>query len=77
MAPETFESTLRHFQRRTPFRSFSVELLSGSRIQIDHPEALIYRGGVAVYIAFDGQLTIFDHEGVNALSDESLDPAST
>jgi len=52
-------------QRRTPFRSFTVELVSGDRIQVDHPEALILRGGEAVFVSSDGVPTLFDHESVS------------
>ncbi len=65
MKAETFEKTLRGFTQRMPFRPFTVELINGRQFAIEHPEALVVRSGVAVYIALDGALTIFDHEGVN------------
>ena len=49
------------------FESFAVELTSGGRIIVDHPEAMVVRGGLAVYIAPDGTPTLFDHEGVSRL----------
>ena len=67
MESNSFERSLRAFARRTPFRSFTVELVSGTRVEVDHPEALVFRGGVAVYIAPDGTPTLFDHEGVSQL----------
>lgn len=69
MTAENFDRTLRAFQRRTPFRSFTVELVSGSRFQVEHPEALILRGGVAVHVATNGEITLFDHEGVSQITD--------
>jgi hypothetical protein len=51
------------------FRRFTVELVSGTRFTVDHPEALVFLGGGTVYIAPDGNLTVFDHEGVSRLSD--------
>jgi hypothetical protein len=71
MAPDSFERSLRAFQRRTPFQSFTVALVNGNRVRVDHPEALILRGGVAVFIAADGSPTIFDHESVSELASES------
>ena len=66
MLLENFERILRGFTQRTPFRPFTVELINGRRFAVEHPEALIIRNGMAVYIApTDGALTIFDHEGVN------------
>lgn len=69
MTAENLERMLRAFQRRTPFRSFVVEMVSGSRIQVDHPEALVFRGGAAVYVAPGGDITLFDHEGVSQITD--------
>jgi hypothetical protein len=73
MTAESFERTLRSFQRRSPFRPFIVELVSGFRFQVDHPEALILRDGLAVFVAKGGSPTLFDHEGVSRVCDE---PAS-
>jgi len=67
MQAETFDETLRGFSRRVPFKPFSVELVSGTSFTVDHPEALVFRAGIAVYIAPSGALSIFDHEGVNRL----------
>jgi hypothetical protein len=39
--------------------------MSGEHIDVDHPEALVTRGGVAVYLAADGTPTLFDHESVS------------
>lgn len=65
MDPGHFEPSLRAFQRRIPFRVFTVALVNGDRFQVDHPEALVLRGGVAVFVAADGTPTLFDHESVS------------
>ena len=67
MAPDHFQTTIRGFQRRTPFHQYVVELVSGDRITIDHPEALVIRGGVAVFLSSAGAPSIFDHEGVSQI----------
>ena len=67
MQAEAFERSLRGFSRSVPFEPFLVELVSGSSFTVDHPEALVFRGGLAVYIAPDGAPTLFDHEGVSRL----------
>jgi len=67
MVAETFERSLRAFARRAPFSPFVVELVSGGRIAVDHPEALVFRGGLAAYIARDGTPTLFDHKSVSRL----------
>jgi hypothetical protein len=64
MTTEHFEKALRALQKRAPFIPFTVELVSGFRFQVDHPEALVLRAGVAVFVAADGTPTLFDHESV-------------
>ena len=65
MTTDHFQTTIRAFQRRSPFRPYVVDLVSGDRITVDYPEALIIRGGVGVYVTATGAPTIFDHEGVS------------
>jgi hypothetical protein len=65
MTPEHFQTTIRAFQKRAPFQPCFVELVSGDRVRVDHPEALVVRGGVAVFLGADGAPVIFDHEGVS------------
>lgn len=76
MDPTNFQRSLRAFQRRTPFKTFIVALVNGDRVQIDHPEAMVLRGGVAVFIAADGTPTLFDHESVSEFIGEPLEQAS-
>jgi hypothetical protein len=74
MTAEHFQTTIRVCQRRTPFKPYTVELVSGDRISVDHPEAHIVRGGVGVYLSTSGAPSIFDHEGVSQViagSDQS------
>jgi hypothetical protein len=65
MTPKNFDRTLKSYQNRKPFRSFRVRFVSGEHVDVDHPEALVTRGGVAVFIAADGTPTLLDHEGVS------------
>lgn len=37
---ESLERDLEYFNRRTPFRPFFIELASGDRLEIRHPEAI-------------------------------------
>ncbi len=64
MEPDAFERSLKAFVRRTPFDPFVVEFVSGGQLQVDHPEALMVRGGIAVYFSREGIPTLFDHRGV-------------
>ena len=67
MISKSFDKALRALVRRAPFKPFTVELVSGDRIEVHHPEALVYRSGLAVYFSPDGQPVIFDHEGVSQI----------
>ncbi|MGE0606059.1 MAG: hypothetical protein AB7O62_02960 [Pirellulales bacterium] len=67
MNRDNFERSLRAFHRRAPFRSFTVALINGDRFRVDHPEALVFRGGIAVFVSRDGTPTLFDHESVSEL----------
>ena len=39
--------------------------MNGDRFEVDFPDALLVRDGVAVYLQAGGVPIIFDHEGVN------------
>lgn len=65
MTPENFKIALRTFAKRKPFRPYTVELLSGSRIEVDHPEALVLQGDVAVYISPKQVPSVFDSGSVS------------
>jgi hypothetical protein len=71
-----FERSLRAFQRRTPFRPFTVALVDGDRVQVDHPEALVLRDGLAVFVAAGGTPTLFDHASVSQLVGEPAGQAT-
>ena len=65
MQADNFDRTLATFKRRIPFRPFTVALVNGDRFEVDHPDALVVRDGVAIYVAPGGVPVIFDHEGVS------------
>jgi hypothetical protein len=71
MTAEHFDRTLPAFQRRSPFKPFTVELVSGDRFQVDYPEALVLRDGAGVFVAKGGVPVLFDHEGVSQVLGES------
>ncbi|MCI0683383.1 MAG: hypothetical protein L0Y71_14865 [Gemmataceae bacterium] len=65
MLQANFERSLRRFTRRRPFRPFVVELTSGSQFFVQHPEALAFYNGIAVYLASEGDdYMYFDHHTV-------------
>jgi hypothetical protein len=71
MTAENFDKTLQAYQRRRPFRSFSVHFVNGEHLDVDHPEAMVIRGGVGVYISSAGDPTLFDHESVSEVVGET------
>ncbi len=71
MTSEHFDKTLQAYQKRRPFRSFAVRFVCGEHIEVDHPEALIIRSGVGVYLSPAGVPTLFDHESVSEIVGET------
>lgn len=69
MTDENFRKSLQAFIRRRPFRPFEVELVSGDRFTVKHPEALAHSGAVAVNIDPDADIRIFDSRSVSQLAD--------
>ena len=67
MERDTFDGTVRAFKNRTPFRPFTVAMENGDRHEIDRPESLVVREGVAIFVAPGGIPVIFDYEGVSHL----------
>ena len=73
MDRHTFDGTIRAFKDRIPFRPFSVAMVNGDRLEIDHPDALVVRDGVALFVAPGGVPVIFDHEGVSQVEGDLAD----
>jgi hypothetical protein len=65
MTAENFDQVLRVLQDKTPFQVFTVELNGGRRFEVDFPNALVVRDGVAVFVAPGGVPILFDHDSVN------------
>jgi hypothetical protein len=65
MDRETFTETIRAFRNRQPFKPFTVATVSGGRFEVDHPDALAVRDGVALFAGPGGVPVIFDHESVS------------
>lgn len=65
MDRETFDNSIRTFKHRTPFRPFTVAMVNGDRLEVDHPDGLAVRDGVALFVGPGGVPVVFDHEGVS------------
>lgn len=80
MTADNFDALLRGLRDMRPFRVFTVELMSGERFEVDHPDAIVIREGVAVFMAPGAIPHWFDHESLNqvigASSSSLSDPPS-
>lgn len=64
MDRDTFDNTIRTFKHRSPFRPFTLAMVTGDRLEIDHPDAVVVRDGVGLFVGPGGVPVVFDHEGV-------------
>jgi len=69
MTRENCERALRSFCRRRPFLPFLVELLSGDRLPISHPEAISWRGELLYYVGPQDRHRLFDSDSVCQMLD--------
>jgi hypothetical protein len=70
MDRDTFDVTLRTLKTSQPFRPFTVAMVNGDRLEVDDPDALAMRNGVALFVA-PGRVPVwFDHEGVSQVIGE-------
>ena len=67
MDRETFETTIRTFKRRSPYRPFTIALVNGDRVEIDHPDAILVRAGTGIFVGPGGVPAVFDYEGVSQI----------
>ena len=76
MDRDTFDNTIRIFKQRTPFRPFTVSLMNGDRLEVDHLDALAMRDGVGLFVGRGGVPAVFDHEGVAQVIGDLVRPPS-
>jgi hypothetical protein len=74
MERDSFDQALRAFKGRVPFRPFTVALANGDRYEVDFPDALTARNGVAVYHGPNRVLVIFDCASVARMSGDLRPP---
>jgi hypothetical protein len=65
MDRENFDNAVRTLKNRRPFRPFTIALVDGERVEVDHPDALAIRDGVALFASPGGVPVFLDHEGVS------------
>jgi len=72
-----FVIALRAFTTRRQFQPFVVELNTGFRFVVRHPEALMLRRELAVYTRRDYFVRLFDASSVTQLCDLPFDEPPT
>jgi len=77
MDRDAFDGTMRAFKHRSPFRPFTVALVNGDRLEVDHPDALAVRDGVALFAGAGGVPVVFDYEGVSQIVGDLADRSSS
>lgn len=76
MTAENFQAALNALRQRKPFQPFTVELVSGDRFEVDFPDAVMSRDGVAVFFRPGGALVLFDHQSVSQfIGEQNTAPA--
>lgn len=76
MDRDTFDTTIRTFKQRRPFRPFTISLENGVRVEVDYPDALIVRDGVGLFAGPGGVPAVFDYEGVAQIIGDLVSPPS-
>ena len=76
MKRDDFEQQVRTSLRRRPFRPFSIVLTTGTRFEVDAPEALAFDGGAAGYLNPNGEPFLFPCEDVLQTEASTPEPAS-
>ena len=76
MDRNVFKDTMRVFEHRTRFRPFTVAMVNGDRLEVDHPDALAIRDGVALFASPGGVPVIFDDEGVSQVIGDLAEQSS-
>lgn len=74
MTRENFETVFRTFSNRRPFPPFTLELVSGSRIEVNHPEALTLHEELIVYKSTRGVWSVFEYGSVIRFIDSTGAP---
>ncbi len=73
MTLDSFQRGLYYLNRRVPFQPFMIELQSGDRIHVRHPEAVfplaIANGRLFVFRSTDHSFRLFETESVVQLID--------
>jgi hypothetical protein len=64
MRRANFDRLVNAFLQRKPWKSFTVELVSGAVLEVNHPESLTHMGDVVVVNSTTGLRSYFDFSDV-------------
>ncbi len=67
MDRKTFNDAMSQYVSFRPFHPFTVALANGDRLEIDHPDAIAFRNGTALFAGPSGTPHIFDYQGVTQI----------
>lgn len=73
MDREAFDQTIRMLKHRKPLHPFTVVMQNGDRLEVDHPDGLAIRDGVALFAGPGGVPSIFDYKCINRVIGERSD----
>ena len=65
MNPDTFAETIGLLLDRETFHPFTPVMNDGTQLEVDHPQALAYREGTAMFVGPGGKPHLFNSESVN------------
>jgi hypothetical protein len=64
MSEGSFNLLLRGFLRRRPWRSFTLEFINGTRVEVNHPEAVTRHDGFMNVASTTGTRCYFEYVSV-------------
>lgn len=67
MTSEKFSETIAAFNRRQPFKPYTIAMMNGDRVEVDFPGAIAVREGFAIFLGPGGVPHFIDHDGVNQM----------
>lgn len=73
MAPDNFDAMMQQLLHRRPFQMFTVQLMTGEQFQVDHPDAVAFKAGAAVFIGPGKRFYWFDNNSVSHFIDQSAE----
>ena len=74
MSAANFDTVLKELQDLRPFYIYTIELNGGRRFEVDSPNAMVIRDGVAVFLSPGGAPIWFDHDSVSSIADAPRTP---